>query len=147
MINIKKITGNANNIRLAVAFVAGLLLGIPADRVGAGLQNVVPYLLFPFLLGIAGAFTIGAKNPRPYLMALGTGLAAWVGISIYLALEAGRTAPNACTVGTCGTTAVLMALLTFYLLAGLVLVAIGSLLTSTILRYYRQERDPRVRDF
>lgn len=143
MMQIRKIMENAISIRLSIAFVLGLLIGIFAGKVGAGLQNLVPYLLFPLVIGIVGVFTVSAKNPRPYLMALGTGLIAWVGIGVYLLILATRTASDACSV-SCSNANFLMALLIVYLLAGLVLVALGALLTCTLVRYYRQGRNARL---
>jgi hypothetical protein len=137
----KKIIGRAGGIRLAVAFVAGLLFGLIAAQVGMGLQNLLPYLLFPLLIGVAGAFTVRATNPHPYLVALATSLVGWAGISLYLTLLAART-PRSCSVGVC-TVDVLKDLLSLYLAVGFVLVALASMLTSTTLRYYYLRRESR----
>jgi tellurite resistance protein TehA-like permease len=138
----KKIIGRAGSIRLALAFVAGLFIGILAARVGE-VQNILPYLLFPLVVGMVGAFTVSKKNPRPYLVALATGLVGWAGISLYLDVFAVRTASSSCTAGTCQTGDIFKDLLTLYLLIGFVLVALSSLLTSTMVRYYRLERNSR----
>ena len=137
-----KIIGKAGSIRLAVALVVGLGLGVLAGKVGA-VPNLVPYLLFPILVGLVGAFTVGTKNLRFHLVALATGLVGWVGISIYLSVLGARMASGSCAGGTCGTMSVLMDLLALYLAAGFVLVALSSLITSTVLRYYRVGRSER----
>ena len=139
----KTIIGKAGVIRLVVAFIAGLLFGMLAGRFGIGLQNLIPYLLFPLLIGIAGAFSVRMNNPRPYLATLATGLLSWAGVSLYLGLLAALTTYRLCPVRTCGTVDILKDLLSLYLAVGFVLVALASLITSTILRYYRQGRNPR----
>lgn len=140
MIRLRKMLGDGGAVRLAVAFICGLLLGFLASKIGAGMQNVVPFLLFPLLVGIVGALSVGARNPRPYMMALGTGLLAWIGISVYLLIVDGQVAFNLCTAGACNTSSVLASLLTVYLLVGLVAVALAALITSVIARYARRER-------
>ena len=137
----RTIIGKAVSIRLVVAFVIGLLCGILAWNIGRNLQNLVPYLLFPLLIGIASAFSVRPKNPRPYLVALATGLVSWTGITLYLGLLAGLTTSRVCPVQTCGTVDVLKDLLPLYLAIGFVLVALAAFLTSTTLRYYRMGRN------
>ena len=127
-------------IRLIGAFVAGLLLGFPASKIGADVQNLLPFLLFPLLIGIAGAFTIGAQQRHPHLVALSSSLAAWVGVGFYLMAFAGQGVGATCTAGNCGNTNVLTSLLILYLLVGLVPLALGSLVTSTLARYFRRSR-------
>ena len=100
----KKVIGKAGGVRLAVAFVVGLLLGMLAGKIGVGLQNLLPYLLFPLLVGMAGAFTVRLEKTHHYLVALATGLVSWAGISLYLSLFVARTIPDVCTIGTCGIT-------------------------------------------
>jgi hypothetical protein len=140
MIQTRKFLGNGMAIRLAIAFVLGLLLGFLGSKIGAGMRNVIPFLLFPLLIGIAGVFTVGARNPHPHLAALGTGLLAWVGTSIYVLIFAARMPLTSCTGGSCGSSNVLMTLLIIYVLVGLVLVTLGALITSAIVRYSRRAR-------
>ena len=117
----RKFLGNGMAIRLVVAFALGLLLGFLGSKVGAALQNVVPFLLFPLLIGIAGVFTVGVRNPHPHRAALGTGLLAWIGIGVYVLVSAGRMPLAPCTIGSCSAPGVLMALLIVYVLVGLIL--------------------------
>lgn len=137
---IRQTLSDGRAVRLAGALLCGLLLGFAGNKIGTGMQNVVPFLLFPLLVGGAAALTIGARAGRPYLMALCTGLCCWVGITIYLLVQLAGSAP--CTPGTCSLTTVLKTLLTLYLLAGFILVALGSLATCATTRYLRRSRDP-----
>ncbi len=143
MLRIRKIFGDGSAIRLVIAFLCGLLLGFLGSKIGGDMQNVVPFLLFPLLIGIVAALTISARNARPYLMALCTGLLCWIGITIYLLVQSAQAANTSCTLGNCGTSTVLTSLLILYLLAGLVVVAISSLLTCAVIRYVRRSREPR----
>lgn len=140
MMQARKLLGNSMAIRLVIAFVLGLLLGFLGSKIGAGLQNLVPFLLFPLLIGIAGVFTVGARNPHPHRAALGTGLLAWLGASIYVLLFAGQTPLTPCTIGSCGGSGVLKALLIVYVLVGLALVTLSALITSALVRYSRRAR-------
>ena len=140
MMQARKILGNGMAIRLVIAFVLGLLLGFLSSKVGAALRNVVPFLLFPLLIGIAGVFTVSTRNPHPHLAALGTGLLNWLGVGLYVLVSAGPTPPAPCTTGNCSAPTVLMALLMVYVLAGLVLVALSALITSALVRYLRRVR-------
>lgn len=129
-------------VRLVIAFLIGLLLGFLASKIGTGLQNVVPFLLFPLLIGVASAFTIGARNPHPHLLALGTALADWIGVGIMLLIIAGHSSPVACAATGCGTpnSSVLTSLLVVYVLAGLILTALGALITSAVIKSLRHEQ-------
>lgn len=140
------IIGKTGIIRLSAAFVIGLLLGIIADRIGAGIRNVVPYLLFPILVGIVGGLSIGANNLHPRISGLITALFAWAGITVCLGVLAARTAPSVCINGSCETPAVLGALLSVYLLLGFVLVFASSLFTSTVFSYYRLARHEKLQN-
>jgi hypothetical protein len=142
MLRIRKIFGDGSAIRLVIAFLCGLLLGFLGGKIGAGMQNVVPFLLFPLLIGIAAALTVSARNARPYLMAMCTGLLCWLGITISLLVQSGQAANTPCPLGNCGTSTVLMSLLVLYLLAGLVIVAVCSLLACAVMRYVRRSREP-----
>jgi hypothetical protein len=118
MRNVQSIIGRAGVIRLILAFIAGLLLGLLANRLAAGWQNVVPYLLFPVVIGIAGALSVSTRRRRFYIRALRTGLAAWVGISLDLAVLAASLGPQSCTIGSCDATVIQTALLAFYVPLG-----------------------------
>jgi hypothetical protein len=138
-LRIRKTFGDGSTaIRLASAFLCGLLLGFLGSKIGSGLQNVVPFLLFPPLVGGVAALTIGAHNARPYLMALYTGLVCWAGITLYLFLQPAGAA--VCASGSCSSSAVLRAVLMIYLLTGFVLAAPSSLATCAALRYIRRRR-------
>ncbi len=141
-LRIRKLFGDGSAIRLIIAFLCGLLLGFLGSKIGAGMQNVVPFLLFPLLIGFAAALTVGARNARPYLMAMGTGLFCWVGITLYLLIQSGQAANTPCPLGNCGTSSVLMTLLFLYLLAGLVLVAVSAFASCAVMRYVRRMREP-----
>lgn len=146
MVRLRKMFGDGSAVRLILAFACGLLLGFLASKIGADVQNIVPFLLFPLLVGIASALTIGARNPHPHRTALGSGLLAWIGIGVYLLIATGQTSTRAaCTAGSCASTGVLASLLLVYLLVGLVLVALSALVTSAIARYTRRERNPEQR--
>ena len=131
-------------VRPGIALLLGLLLGFLAGNIGAGLQNVVPFLLFPLLVGVASAFTVRARNSRPYVSTLGTGLPGWIGVSIALLILAGRSTPTACTATGCGSpnSSVLTSLLVVYVLVGLILTALGALITSAVLKSLRSEQPP-----
>lgn len=151
MIRLRKMFGEGRAVRLVLAFVCGLLLGFLASKVGGGMQNVVPFLLFPLMIGIVSALTISAQNPRPYKMALGTGLLTWFGVGLYLLIMAGRAPASPlpiCMTGNCTSGGVLTSLLIVYLLLGLALVALAACVTSAIARYAyaRRERslEPRL---
>lgn len=138
--HIRKTFGDGRTaIRLASAFFCGLLLGFLGSKLGSNLQNVVPFLLFPLLVGGVAALTISAHNARPYLMTLYTGLVCWAGITLFLFLQQAGTAT--CPPGNCGSSAVLRAVLTVYLLIGFVLAVPSSLATCAALRYIRRRRD------
>ncbi len=136
----RRIMGRGTAIRLVGAFVVGLLLGFLASKLGAGVQNLLPLLLFPLFIGIAGALITGAQQRHPHLVALGRGLAAWLGVSIYLLAFAGHQSGATCTAGNCGSANVLASLLFLYVLAGLIPIALGSLVTSALARYFSRPR-------
>jgi hypothetical protein len=139
-LRIRKTIGDGSTaIRLAGAFLCGLLLGFLGSKVGSALQNVVPFLLFPLLVGGVAALTIGSQNARPYLMALYTGLICWAGITLYLFFQQAGAA--ACIPGNCGPSTVLKALLMVYLLVGFVLAAPSSLATCAAIRYIRRRQE------
>src|SRR5437879_1212900 len=105
MIQLRTFLGNGRVvIRLTIAFLIGLLLGLLAGKVGAGMQNLVPFLLFPLLIGVASAFTVSTRKPHPYLIALCTGLMAWGGAGVYLLIMAAQTSLAPCTTRSCGST-------------------------------------------
>ncbi len=145
MIRLRTMFGERSAPRLVIAFACGLLLGFLASKIGGGMQNIVPFLLFPLLIGIAGALTVRASNARPYKLALGTGLFTWIGIGIYLLIVAVR-APTytLCTTGNCTSTGVLASLLVVYLLLGLALVALASCVTSAVSRYAHVRRERKL---
>lgn len=140
MMQVRAFLNNGRAIRLIIAFLVGLPLGILASKVGTGLQNLVPFLLFPFVIGALSAFTVSTRQQHPHLLALGTGLLAWGGIGASLLVMTAQAALAPCTAGACGSTTanVLTSLLIFYLLIGLVLVAPGALITSVLLRLFRR---------
>ena len=125
-------------IRLVLALLVGLLLGMIAGKVGAGLQNVFLYLLFPLFIGVIGSLTVGARHEHPYLLSLATGLIAWFGVGIYLLV---LSSPPPCSVANCANTSNLAALLTLYFLTGFPLAAVSALITCAIVRYYRTTRE------
>lgn len=139
---IRSFIGHGNVIRLGLALLLGLPLGFLANKIGAGMQNLIPFLLFPLLIGIGSPFTIGARNPHPYVMSVGTGLLVWGGIAVFLLVMAGQTSPVTCASGSCGMTnpTVLTSLLIAYLLIGLIIVGLSALVTSTLARHVRQAR-------
>lgn len=145
MLRLRKMLGNGSAVRLVIAFACGLLLGFLANKIGGEMQNVVPFLLFPLMIGIVSALTISAQNPRPYKMALGTGLLTWLGVGLYLLIMAVRAPASPlpiCTTGNCTSSGVLTSLLIVYLLLGLALVVLATCVTSAIARYAyaRKER-------
>lgn len=134
MVQLRKIIGDRIIFRLGGAFICGLLLGFLAHKIGAQLQNLLPFLLFPLLTGILGAFTVNARSQHPYALTLGTGLVSWLGISAYLLIATGQSSVASCTASNCNTTSVLSSLLDVYLLIGFVLVTLGALSTSLLIR-------------
>lgn len=142
MLQLRAFLSNGRTIRFVIAFFVGLPLGILAGKIGANLQNLVPFLLFPLLLGIGGAFTVGMRQPHPHLLALGTGLLAWGGVGVSLLIMTGQEAMTPCVAGNCNSTmdSLLASLLIFYLLLGLFLVSLSALMTSVLLRRLRQTR-------
>jgi hypothetical protein len=133
---------NGRAIRLIIAFLVGIPLGVFAGKVGTGLQNVIPYLLFPLLIGAICAFTVGRRKQHPHLLTLGTGLLTWGGIGVSLVIMTAQATLTPCNGGSCAssTTSLLGSLLIFYLPIGLILVALGALTTSILLRRFRQVR-------
>ena len=142
MIQLRAFLNNGRTIRLLLAFLVGLPLGIIASKVGTNLQNVIPFVLFPLVIGALSAFTVGARKQHPHLLTLGTGLLAWGGIGVSLLVMTAQAALTPCTAGSCSSTtsSLLSALLIFYLLSGLILVTLGALITSFLLRRFRQTR-------
>ena len=140
MMQIRAFLSNGRAIRLMLAFLIGVPLGILADKVGMDLQNLVPFLLFPFVIGVLSAFTVRIRQQHPHLLALGTGLLAWGGIGVSLLVMTAQATLAPCTAGACGSTTanVLTSLLIFYLLIGLILVTPGALITSLLLRRFRR---------
>lgn len=151
----RKIQVDAAWIRLAVAFLLSLLLGFAVingmpiySSVSAKLAEhnfyginpsvlaVLVVVLFPLGIGIAAALTGSRKHV--VLSALGTGLTAWTGVGCYPlyaavnadAAEAAHCATNYCHVGPLET-----ALTTLYLIAGTVLVILGSVITALIMKH------------
>ncbi len=124
-------------LRGLITLLGGFLLGFFAARVGEGIQNLVPYLLFPLLIGILGAFTVRANAVRPYLATIITGLVAWLGVSIYLLVSSPSRTSQACNTSNCASTAVFSDLLPAYVFIGFFLVTIGAFITCAIVRYYR----------
>lgn len=141
-LRIRKTLDDGTVPRLVSAFLCGLLLGFLSQKVGSGMQNIVPFLLFPLLVGAAAAPTIGVRNPRPYLMTLCTGLLCWTGIVCYLLIAQAGTPSAACSAGNCEPATVLKTLLVVYLLAGFLPVALSSLAACVAMRYLRRNRGP-----
>jgi hypothetical protein len=121
-------------IRLTVAMGAGLLLGLIVSKIGAKIQNVVPYLLFPLLTGGLAALTAGEQRPRPVMSGLASALAVWFGVGLYLLVWlAQQPGQVTCGLGACTTIAsVSGSLVTFYVLLGFVLSVMGALLASLL---------------
>lgn len=119
-------------IRLTVAMGAGLLLGLIVSKVGAKIQNVVPYLLFPLITGSLAALTASEQRPRPVMLGLASALAVWFGVSAYLLVWlAQQPGQVTCGLGACTTIApVSESLVTFYVLIGFVFSVAGSLIGS-----------------
>ena len=141
MLQLRAFLSNGRAIRLVIAFLVGLPLGVLAGKVGTSLQNLVPFLLFPLVLGALSAFTVSARNHHPHLPVLGTALLAWGGVGVSLLVMTAQTALAPCNSGACSSTSsVLTSLLIFYLLGGLVLVALSSLITSVLLHRLRRIR-------
>ncbi len=140
MMQIRPFFRNGRTTRLIIAFLIGIPLGVLAGKIGAGLQNIIPFLLFPPVIGAICAFTVGTRKLHPHLLALGTALLAWGGVGVSLLVMTAQAALTPCTTGSCSstTTSVLSSLLIFYLLIGLALVALGALITSILLRRFRQ---------
>lgn len=140
MMQVRAFFSNGRAIRLTIAFLIGIPLGILAGKVGTGLQNLVPFLLFPLVIGVLSAFTVSTRKQHPHLLALGTALLAWGGIGVSLLVMTAQATLKPCTFGTCSSTtaSVLTSLLIFYLLIGLPLVAPGALITSVLLRHFRR---------
>jgi len=142
MLQLRAFLSNGRAIRLVIAFLVGLPLGVLAGKVGTSLQNLVPFLLFPLVLGALSAFTVSARNHHPHLPVLGTALLAWGGVGVSLLVMTAQTALAPCNGGICSSTtsSVLTSLLIFYLLGGLVLVALSSSITSVLLHRLRRRR-------
>jgi hypothetical protein len=142
MLQLRAFLSNGRTIRLIIAFLVGLPLGILAGKIGGNLQNLVPFLLFPLILGIGSAFTVSMRQPHPHLLALGTGVLAWGGVGVSLLIMTGQEAMTPCAAGSCNSTmnSMLASLLIFYLLLGLLLVSLSALITSVLLRRIRQTR-------
>jgi hypothetical protein len=141
MLQLRSFFRNGRAIRLIIAFLVGLPLGVIAGKIGTNLQNILPFLLFPLLIGAASAFTVGARKLHPHLLALGTGLLVWGGVGVSLLVMTAQATLAPCTTGDCNsTTRLLSSLLIFYLLIGLGLVTLSALITSMLLRRFRRTR-------
>jgi hypothetical protein len=142
LIQLRAFLHNGRAIRLVIAFLIGLPFGVLAGKVVNEVQNVLPFLLFPLLVGAICALTVRARQPHPHQMSLGTGLLAWGGIGVALIAMTVQAALTPCTAGMCSSTtsSLLGSLLIFYLLLGLLPVTVGALLTSILLRRFRQTR-------
>ena len=142
MIQLRAFLNNGRVIRLIIAFLVGLPLGVLAGKIGTSVQNVLPFVLFPLLIGAISAFTVSSRKQHPHLLTLGTALLAWGGVGVSLLVMTAQAALTPCTGGNClsTTSSVLSSLLIFYLLAGLILVAASALPTSILLRRFRQTR-------
>lgn len=142
MIQLRAFLNNGRAIRLMIAFLVGLPLGVLAGNVSTSVQNILPFLLFPLLVGAISAFTVSSSKPHPHLLTLGTALLAWGGVGVSLLVMTAQEALTPCAGGSCGSTtsSMLSSLLIFYLPIGLILVALGALLISTLLRRFRQTR-------
>ncbi|HEY0756745.1 MAG TPA: hypothetical protein VGD98_22530 [Ktedonobacteraceae bacterium] len=140
LLQLRSFFRNDRAIRLLIAFLIGLPLGVLAGKFGTNLQNILPFLLFPLLLGAVSAFTVGMRKSHPHLLTLGTGLLAWGGVGVVLLVMTAQATLAPCTTGSCNstTTRVLSSLLIAYLLLGLGLVTLSSLLTSVLLRRLRR---------
>lgn len=140
MMQLRAFFRNRRAIRLMIAFLVGILLGVFSGKVGGNLQNIIPFLLFPLLTGALCAFTVGARTQHPHVLALGTGLLTWGGTGVSLVIMTVQAALTPCTAGNCASTAssLLGSLLIFYLLLGLILAALGALTTSLLLHRFRQ---------
>jgi hypothetical protein len=140
MIQIRAFFSNGRAIHLIAAFLVGLPIGLLATKAGTGIQNVVPFLLFPLLIGVISAFTVNIRQQHPHLLALGTALLAWGGIGVSLLIMTAQAVLTPCTAGMCSSTTarVLPSLLIIYLLLGLILVAIGALISSLLWRSFRR---------
>lgn len=143
MLRLRSFFRNGRAIRLIIAFLVGLLLGVIAGKIGASLQNILPFLLFPLLIGAISAFTVSLRKLHPHLLTLGTGLLAWGGVGVSLLILTAQAALAPCTPGSCSATTAseLSALLIVYLLLGLALVATSALITSVLLRRFRRARE------
>jgi len=142
MLRLRSFFRNGRAIRLIIAFLVGLLLGVIAGKIGAGLQNVLPFLLFPLLIGTISAFTVSLRKLHPHLLTLGTGLLTWGGVGVSLLILTAQATLAPCTPSNCSSTAstTLSSLLIVYLLLGLALVAMSALITSVLLRRFRHGR-------
>ncbi len=142
MVQLRAFLHNGRAIRLLLAFLVGIALGVLAGKVGTDLQNLVPFLLFPLVVGSLSPFTISSRNPHPHLLSLGTGLLAWGGIGVSLLVMTGLAALAPCTSDGCRSTTnnVLTSLLIFYLLLGLLFVTFSTLTISILLRRFRGQR-------
>lgn len=142
MIQLRAFFHNGRAIRLIIAFLIGIPFGVLAGKVVNDVQNVLPFLLFPLLVGAICALTVSTRQQHPHMLALGTGLLAWGGIGVALIAMTVQAALTPCTAGTCSSTtsSLLGSLLIFYLLLGLIPVIVGALITSVLLRRFRQTR-------
>ena len=140
MIQLRLLLRNGRAIRLLIAFLIGILLGVLAGKIGTDLQNIIPFLIFPLVVGAVCAFTVRANKQHPHLLTLGTGLLTWGGIGVALLATTVQAALTPCAGGSCSSTtsSKLSAFLIFYLLIGLVLVTLGALITSILLRRFRR---------
>ncbi len=142
MIQLRAIFHNGRAIRLIIAFLIGIPLGVLASKVVNDVQNVLPFLLFPLLVGAICALTVRTHQQHPHMLALGTGLLTWGGIGVALIATTVQAALTPCTAGTCSSTtsSLLGSILIFYLLFGLIPVILGALITSVLLRHFRRTR-------
>ncbi len=132
-------------IRLALAFACGWLLGCliaTSTEPNSSILNILLFVVFPPVLGIAAPWTVGRHNKHLILLSLGTGLLVVAGIYVYwlpLASQADATMIAYCgEMGVhCHVDSIEVFLLNLFLFYGSVIVLLETSITGLILKWHR----------
>jgi hypothetical protein len=99
-------------------------------------------LLFPLIIGIGAPLTVGKQNQYLIVLSIGMGLLVLAGVAAYaspLATAADAKSNAYCAVHECHVGGIEAAVLTFYLLYGVVLMLISTGITCFIIKRIRKK--------
>lgn len=130
-------------LRLLIAFFLGLLfyyIAAIATSLSVYYNTTDIFYFFPLCIGIAAAFSVGRRSNNSILLALGTGLATWLGIScfyVYHAYLEGLASQTSCALHSCYPPIVAgssVAIATMDLTTGVPFVLLGAWIVALFMR-------------